>query len=97
GGNPVTKRYRVANRDYSANFHVFAVEWEPTVIRWFVDEDLFLTVGIDEVTSRGPWRFDHPFYIILNLAVGGVFGGDPDDTTTFPQTLTVDYVRVWHH
>jgi beta-glucanase (GH16 family) len=74
-------------------FHVYAIEWEPEEIRWYVDDDQFFSVNSGQVS--GDWVFTHPFFIILNLAVGGSWPGYPDETTTFPQFLRVDYVRVF--
>jgi beta-glucanase (GH16 family) len=78
---------------FSDDMHVFAVEWEPGEIRWYVDGTLFFTATPDDVS--GQWVFDHPFFIILNVAVGGNWPGYPDETTVFPQTMHVDYVRVY--
>jgi len=83
---------------YSTDFHVFALEWETNVIRWYVDDNLFETRTPADLVMRGGnllWVYDHPFYILLNVAVGGRFPGNPDSTTPFPQSLTVDYVRVY--
>ena len=74
-------------------FHVFAIEWEPNEIRWYVDDELFFTLTDEQVT--GEWVFDHPFFILINMAVGGYWPGNPDETTEFPQFFTVDYVRVY--
>ena len=72
------------------SFHKYAAEWAPGVIRYFVDDHLYHTVTDDKAPIH-----ETPKSIILNLAVGGDFGGDPDDTTKFPQVFEVDYVRVW--
>lgn len=77
----------------SDEFHVFAIEWEPEEIRWYFDDILYFTVTPDDVP--GEWVYDHPFFMILNLAVGGYWPGYPDETTTFPQQYIVDYVRVY--
>ncbi len=77
--------------NFHNDFHTYAVEWEETQLRFYVDDVLYHT--INETGSRP--IFETPKNIILNLAVGGNFGGDPDGTTVFPQTLLVDYVRVW--
>lgn len=74
-------------------FHVYAVEWEPEVIRWYVDDRLFFTLTPAQVP--GAWVFDQPFFILINLAVGGYWPGNPDESTQFPQQLIVDYVRVY--
>jgi beta-glucanase (GH16 family) len=78
---------------FSDDFHVFAVEWEPDEIRWYVDGNQFFAATPYDVS--GEWVFDHPFFIIMNVAVGGNWPGYPDETTTFPQTMMVDYVRVY--
>lgn len=77
----------------SDTFHVYAIEWEPAQIRWYVDEEQYfqVTPGL----LPGDWVYDHPFFIIINLAVGGDWPGYPDETTVFPQYLRVDYVRVY--
>lgn len=85
--------HHVSETVISEDFHVFAIEWEPEVIRWYVDDDNFLTVTPQNLT--GQWVFDHPFFIILNIAVGGDWPGAPNDTTEFPQQMLVDYVRVY--
>jgi beta-glucanase (GH16 family) len=74
-------------------FHVFAVEWEPEEIRWYVDDREFFKLTPEQV--RGEWVYDHPFFLLINLAVGGNWPGYPNETTVFPQYLTVDYVRVY--
>lgn len=80
-------------RPFADDFHIFAIEWEPEEIRWYVDDVLFNTVTPSDVA--GDWVYDHPFFILLNLAVGGQWPGYPDATTQFPQRLIVDYVRVY--
>lgn len=95
--------YTLTNGDFSGEFHDFACEWEPGEIRWYVDGELFHTVndwysareGIGEVTYPAP--FDQPFYMILNLAVGGDWPGNPKPGVEFDETcrLVVDYVRVY--
>jgi beta-glucanase (GH16 family) len=79
--------------DVTDNFHVFAVEWEANRIEWFMDGTLYHTATPGNVA--GPWVFDHPFFFILNVAVGGQWPGYPDETTVFPQQMLVDYVRVY--
>lgn len=89
-GAPSTFSRRVAD-----DYHTFAVEWEPDAIRWYVDGKLSQTRTPADLPARTKWVYDHPFFIILNLAVGGAWPGNPDATTTFPQTMLVDYVRVY--
>lgn len=78
---------------YADDFHVFALEWEPREMRWYRDGILYHTVRPD--TVKGDWVFEHPFYVILNLAVGGYWPGYADATTPLPQRMLVDYVRVY--
>jgi beta-glucanase (GH16 family) len=82
-------------RRFADDFHVFAVEWEPEAIRWYVDDVLYETRTPADIPKGAHWAFDHPFFVILNLAVGGRWPGDPDATTKLPQQLVVDYVRVY--
>lgn len=105
-GEPHTQRqntYTLKKSDFSKDFHVYACEWEPGEIRFYIDNKLFYTVndwftkkeGFDEVTYPAP--FDQPYYIILNLAVGGSWVGYPDETTAFGDNaqMVVDYVKVY--
>src|SRR5438093_1036065 len=69
---------------FADTFHVYAVEWEPDAIRWYVDSTLYLTVTPKSLPGR--WVYDHPFFIVLNVAVGGYWPGSPDATTVFPQS-----------
>jgi beta-glucanase (GH16 family) len=75
------------------DFHTYAVDWSPNSISWSVDGNVYETRTPADVNGN-QWVFDHPFYIILNLAVGGYWPGDPDGSTSFPQQLVVDYVHV---
>ncbi len=83
-----------AGQKFSDDFHIFVIEWEPTAVRFYVDGNLYQTKTTADAAGK-QWVFDHPFFILLNVAVGGNFPGNPNDTTTFPQTMTVDYVRVY--
>ena len=95
------------------DFHVYALEWEPGRIRWFVDDSLYQEQSAWWSSARSdsagmgatptgpvdhhpfPAPFDQPFYLVMNLAVGGNFLGTPDSTTRFPATMQVDWVRVY--
>jgi beta-glucanase (GH16 family) len=85
-----------AGGDFSRDFHVFALEWEPGEIRWYVDGQHYLTQTewFSEAADHSA-PFDRRFHMILNVAVGGMFVGSPDETTVFPQRMEVDYVRVF--
>ncbi|WP_058750296.1 glycoside hydrolase family 16 protein [Curtobacterium oceanosedimentum] len=75
-------------------FHVFGVDWRPGSVTWTVDGVAQRTVTRADVGSS-PWVFDKPFFVLLNVAVGGTWPGSPDATTRFPQQMLVDWVRVW--
>jgi beta-glucanase (GH16 family) len=83
------------HENYADDFHLYAVEWEPDVVRFYVDSNLYATFHSSDWPAGGKWVFDHPFFIILNLAVGGDWPGSPDASTKFPQSMLVDYVRVY--
>lgn len=95
GGAAITQSYTVPGATLDASFHVYAVEWSSSAITWSIDDHVYQTVGPGSLAPGTAWVFDHPFFIILDLAVGGGFVGPPDATTTFPQQLLVDYVRVY--
>jgi beta-glucanase (GH16 family) len=84
-----------AGQHFASDFHIYAVEWEPGTVRFYVDSNLYATVNSSQWPAGGTWVFDHPFFIILNVAVGGSWPGSPDSTTVFPQQMLVDYVRVY--
>lgn len=95
GAASITATYTLPNgQKFSDDFHVFAVEWEPDVIRFYVDGHLYATRTPADVPEK-KWAFDRPCFMLLNLAVGGDWPGNPKETSTFPQDLTVDYVRVY--
>ncbi|MBS1841975.1 MAG: glycoside hydrolase family 16 protein [Acidobacteria bacterium] len=83
------------NANFAGDFHVYAVEWEPAQIRFYVDSNNYATFNKSDWPTNGTWVFGHPFFIILNVAVGGSWPGAPDATTQFPQQMLVDYVRVY--
>ena len=86
---------------YADDFHIFAVEWEPDEICWYLDGNLFHSASEWFTTGRKdapfPAPYDQDFYLIVNVAVGGTWPGSPDETSVFPQTMYVDYVRVYQH
>jgi beta-glucanase (GH16 family) len=96
GANGVTASYSLpASRKFSDDYHTFAVEWEANVIRFYVDARLYKTRTPADLPPGKTWVFNQPFFLILNVAVGGNFPGNPDATTIFPQLMKVDYVRVY--
>lgn len=88
--------------DYADDYHVYSVEWEPGEIRWYIDDEEYLVVNDWFTAEEGqddkpyPAPFDQDFYVQLNLAVGGDWPGNPDDTTDFENAVfDIDYVRVY--
>jgi beta-glucanase (GH16 family) len=80
---------------YGDDFHVYAIEWEPGTVRFYVDANNYATFTQAQWPAGGQWVFDKPFFILLNVAVGGSWPGSPDATTQFPQQMLVDYLRVY--
>ncbi len=95
GGSAVTRSYTSPGGSLADDFHVYAVEWSATEIQWSLDGQPYQTVRPADLPGGAAWVFDKPFFVILNLAVGGNFVGPPNGTTAFPQSLLVDYVRVY--
>lgn len=93
GGQAVSKEYNLPADRFDTGFHIFGIEWGPDYINFYVDDVLYNQITPEDV--EGEWVFDQPFYIILNVAVGGWFPGPPSANTVFPQTMLVDYVRVY--
>lgn len=88
-----TSVYTIAE-DFSDNFHVFSIVWESGEIVWYVDETRFHSVTTNDMRGK-PYPFNQEMFFIMNVAVGGQWPGSPDDTTVFPQTMEVDYLRVF--
>jgi len=95
GAAGISKGETLPSGAYADDFHVFAVAWQANEIRWYVDGRLYHRVSPSDLPSGSKWVFDHPFFLLLNLAVGGAWPGDPNASTTFPQQLVVDYVRAY--
>ncbi|MFC4033277.1 family 16 glycosylhydrolase [Streptomyces polygonati] len=94
GSDGIGAGYTLPNgQSFSDAFHTFAIDWSPNSISWSVDGQVYETRTPADLNGH-TWVYDHPFYIILNLAVGGYWPGDPNSGTTFPQQLVVDYVHV---
>jgi len=96
GGGGISSPFTLVGDQYFADdFHVYAVEWEKKAIRFYVDDHLYATRTPADLPKGTKWVYQHPFFIILNVAVGGGWPGSPDNTSGFPQTMLVDYVRVY--
>lgn len=94
-GGALTTRYQLDSGGFHDDFHIFAVEWHGDRIDWFVDGVHYQRLTPSDVP--GEWVFNTPFFIILNVAVGGHFVGAPNSATVFPNTMLVDWVRVYEN
>ncbi|MCA1596864.1 MAG: family 16 glycosylhydrolase, partial [Chloroflexi bacterium] len=83
-----------ASDPLSAAFHTYAVEWQANEISWYLDGVKYKSATPKDVTPN-KWVYNHPFFLLLNLAVGGDFGGPVSPSTQFPMSMAVDYVRVY--
>lgn len=100
GGESISKEFELDSDRFDTGFHIFGIEWSPNRINYYIDDKLYQSLtpeDVDEDTDgEGVWVFnDRPFYIILNIAVGGNLPGSPNEETVFPQSMVVDYVRVY--
>jgi beta-glucanase (GH16 family) len=95
GRNSLTSTFQLPAGNFGDAFHVFALEWEPGILRFYVDGQLYATKTPSDLPSGKRWVYDHPFFLILNLAVRGDAPDSPATSTVFPQRMLVDYVRVY--
>jgi beta-glucanase (GH16 family) len=96
GAHGLSTKYQLpAGETVNGAFHLYALEWSPADIKFFLDGNLVAEKTPANLPPGTTWVYDHPFFIILNLAVGGYWPGNPDATTVFPQPMQVDYVRVY--
>jgi beta-glucanase (GH16 family) len=86
--------YTSPGADLSADFHVYAVEWSASELDFYVDSDLYETITPSTLTADQLWAFDHAFYVMFDLAIGGSWAGPPR-ASTFPAPMLVDCVRVY--
>ncbi len=95
GDKGIGSPFSIPSGRLADDYHVYAVEWEPEQIRFYVDDTIYATRTPADLPPNTQWVYNHPFFVILDLAVGGNWPGDPDKTSTYPQTMLVDYVRVY--
>lgn len=93
GANAKTKSYGLMTGRFDTEFHIYAIEWGVDYIDFFIDDYLYQRIQPSDLS--GEWVFNKPFFIILNVAVGGNYVGYPTTATPFPQSMIVDYVRVY--
>ncbi|HVE58862.1 MAG TPA: glycoside hydrolase family 16 protein, partial [Pyrinomonadaceae bacterium] len=96
GANGIGAPFSLANNAvFADDFHVYSTEWSENKISFYVDGIHYKTITPTDLPTGTKWVYDHPFFIILNFAVGGPWGGNPDGTSVFPNTMIIDYVRVY--
>jgi beta-glucanase (GH16 family) len=94
GGAAITGAYTLqGGQTFADGFHTFAIQWAPQTVTFYVDDNQYRTVTPASLPAGARWVFDNPFFLLLNVAVGGSFPGSPDSTTQFPQDMMVDYIR----
>ncbi|NER10648.1 glycoside hydrolase family 16 protein [Muriicola jejuensis] len=96
-GEAISKEYVFQNDRMDTGFHVYGIEWGPDYVNHYVDDVLYNQITPEDLPEGAEWVFDNDFYILINLAVGGNFVGSPNSETVFPQTMLVDYVRVYEY
>jgi beta-glucanase (GH16 family) len=96
GANGIGGPFSLANNQaFADDFHIYSTEWSENLLRFYVDGTLYKTITPSDIPQGSRWVYDHPFFMILNLAIGGAWGGNPDNTTPFPGEMKIDYVRVY--
>jgi beta-glucanase (GH16 family) len=95
GGSGITAKYDLpGGQTFYSGYHVFAADWGPNFVNFLVDGHLYASRTPANLPAGTTWAFNHPFYIILDVAEGGAFAGGPGPNSVFPQTMLVDYVRA---
>ena len=95
GEKGIGKPFHLAAGRFADDYHIYAVDWSPERVEFLVDGVSYHSVEPALLPAGTKWAYDHPFFLLLNVAVGGSWPGDPDETTVFPQKMLVDYVRVY--
>jgi beta-glucanase (GH16 family) len=95
GADALSGTYGLQNARFDTDYYTYAVEWDANKIDFFVNGFLYHRITKSDVQAKGEWVFDHPFFMILNVAVGGNYVGAPNLGTPFPQKMIIDYVRVY--
>ncbi len=99
GANGLWHDFRLPNgaRVDDGSFHTYGIIWSPGMIQFYVDDpaNIYFVEDSNDLPEGGEWVFDHPFYMVMNLAVGGDWPGNPDTTTPSPADVLVDYIRVY--
>ena len=96
-GNAISKEYILPNDRLDTGYHIYGIEWGPEYVNYYIDDVLYNQITPEDLPEGAEWVFDNDFYILINLAVGGTFVGPPNSETVFPQSMLVDYVRVYEY
>jgi beta-glucanase (GH16 family) len=99
GGNGLQHDFRMPNGTrVDDSFHTYGAIWSPGMIQFYIDDpaNVYFVASASSVPEGGQWVFDHPFFLVINLAIGGDWPGDPDATTPNPADILVDYVRIYN-
>ncbi len=94
-GEAISRNYALEEGRFDTEFHVFAIEWGPDFIDFFVDDRLYQQLTPADLPGDSEWVFDNDFFLLLNVAVGGTYVGSPSDNSRFPQKMIIDYVRLY--
>jgi len=96
GGAGLSGSYELSEATFADEFHTFSIAWTTDGISWFIDDNRYYTVTRTEIEStHGEWVFDGHFYLIFNIAIGGVWPGAPDETTEFPKQMEVERLSLY--
>jgi beta-glucanase (GH16 family) len=96
GGNGIGHPFELpSGKRFSDDFHVYGITWLPEQIAFELDGQPYFEVTPSRLPTGSQWVFGHPFFLLVNVAVGGSWPGDPDGSTVFPQDMLIDWVRVW--
>jgi beta-glucanase (GH16 family) len=97
GAKAIGRPFAIESGRFADDYHVYAVEWSPERVEFLVDGKSYHVVTPASLPAGAKWVYDHPFFLILNVAVGGQWPGNPDESSVFPQKMLVDYVRVYDY
>ena len=98
GANGIGAPFQLPNgQRFADGFHTYAVVWGPESVEFLVDNTPYKSVTPADLPQGATWVYSHPFFLLLNVAVGGSWPGNPDATSQFPQQMVVDYVRVYRN
>lgn len=95
GGNSLSQSYYDKEQSFDAAFHVVGIDWDQDLISWWVDGNVYHSVTRGSLQAHQEWVYDQPFFLLLNLAVGGNYVGSPTNDTPFPAEYKIDYIRVY--